>query len=220
MKAAWICLLVAWGLPGDRALAQGAGEPAEKVRACLPLATAERLECLEKLSHDLAPPPAEAVAPRAADVSPDGDTWIVSETTSPVDYSPITVATASSGSGPEGAAMRLSIQCRGGRTDLVIDGPAFARQGEGYVVSYAANGDKPAVLPAGPNASGRGLLIKVDVARLLGSLPDHGYVAFLVRSAQGPAQEGRYALAALKPVVGRLATPCRWPAAVVRAPGN
>ena len=48
---------------------------------------AERLECLEKLSR--------SIAPRLARHQQD-ENWIVSETTSPVNYTPIVAATTTS----------------------------------------------------------------------------------------------------------------------------
>ncbi len=211
MKIAAICLAFAFAPASADALAQGAGDAMEKLRACSLLGPAERLECLEKLSRDLAPPPrpVEAAAPAAA---PAADNWIVSETTSPVDYSPVAIATASASDGPDGSPLQLSIQCRGGRTDLVIGGPVFTRRAEEYVVSYFVNDGQPVVVAAGAPASGTGVAIRGDVVRLLASLPDRGEVAFRVTIRQGAALEGRYALAGLKVVLDRLAVSCRWPA--------
>ena len=151
----------------------------------------------------------------SASAAPEGaaaDNWIVSETTSPLDYSPVAIATASSSGGPDGATLQLSIQCRGGRTDLVIAGPALTRRGEDYVVSYAVNDGQPVVVAAGTPASGTGVAIRGDVVRLLASLPDRGEISFRVTPRQGAALDGRYALAGLKIVRDRLAGPCKWPA--------
>jgi len=212
MKAAGICAALAFALASAGAAAQGAGDAMEKLRACSALPQAERLECLEKLSRDIAPAPGPATPPEARP-APAADDWTVSETTSPLDYSPVAVATASSG-GPDGVSLQLSIQCRGGRTELVIGGPAIVRRSEDYVVSYAINDGAPLVLPAGMPASGTGVAIKGDVVRLLASLPDRGDVTFRVEARQGGAPvQGRYSLASLKIVRDRLAAPCKWPAA-------
>jgi len=217
MKIAAICLAFAFAPASADALAQGAGDAMEKLRACSLLGPAERLECLEKLSRDLAPPPrpVEAAAPAAAAAA---DNWIVSETTSPLDYTPVAIATASSRAGPDGA-MQLSIQCRGGRTDLVIGHPSLTLRAEDYVVSYAVNDSQPAMVAAGTAASGTGIALRGDVVRLLASLPDRGDIAFRVANRQGATLEGRYALAGLKTLLARLAVPCKWPAAV-GAPRN
>lgn len=212
MKTAAICLSVTLSIASQGTLAQGAGDAMEKLRACSLLAQAERLECLQKLSRDIAPPPAPATsAPEAAGTA---GNWIVSETTSPVDYSPITVATAASGAAADGTVMLLSIQCRSGRTDLVIDGPTLARRGEDYVVSYAVNSDPPVAVAAGTPASGTGIAIRADVVPLLASLPDRGDLTFRLVGRQGATLEGRYALAALRTVLDRLAGPCKWPTAI------
>jgi hypothetical protein len=225
MRIAAICVAFAFGWASAGAQAQGASDAMEKLRACSLLAPAERLKCLEKLSRDIGPPsppgPAASRAPPMAPaVTPAADNWIVSETTSPLDYSPVAVAiaTASSGGGPDGGTLQLSIQCRGGRTDLVIAGPALTRRGEDYLVSYGVNDGQPVVVATGTPASGTGVAIKGDVVRLLVSLPDQGEVAFRVTARQGAALEGRYALAGLKIVLGRLAVPCKWP--VAAAPRN
>ena len=76
-----------------------------------------------------------AVAP-PANSAPAEDGWIVSQTTSPVDYTPIATATISSREAAAGSAMQLSIRCRGGRTQLTVAGHALPGRGDGYVVSY------------------------------------------------------------------------------------
>ena len=96
----------------------------------------------------------------------------------------------------------------------MIGGPALARGGEDYVVSYAINDGSPLVVAAGTPASGTGVAIRGDVVRLLASLPDRGDVTFRVTARQGGAAlQGRYALSGLKIVRDRLAAPCKWPAA-------
>jgi hypothetical protein len=218
MRIAALCVAFVFGMASATAFAQGAADALEKLRACSLLAPAERLECLDKLSREITPSP-RAVASPAPKVAPAADNWIVSETTSPIDYTPVATATASSGGGPDGATLQLSIQCRGGRTDLVIAGPALTRRGENYVVSYAVDDGQPVVVAAGTPASGTGVAIKGDVVRLLASLPERGDVTFRLAARQGAAVEGRYALASLKTVRDRLTVPCKWPTAA-GAPRN
>ena len=219
MKTAEICLTFAFGLASSDAAAQGAADAMEKLRACSLLAPAERLDCLDKLSHDISPPPSRPATSSTSAVAPAADNWIVSETTSPLDYTPVAIATASSRAGPDGATLQLSIQCRGGRTDVVIGDPALTLRAEDYVVSYAVNDGQPAVVAAGTAASGTGVALRGDVVRLLASLPDRGDIAFRVTHRQGATLEGRYALAGLKTLLARLAVPCKWPA-TAGAPRN
>jgi hypothetical protein len=220
VKIATLCLAFAFAPASADALAQGTGDAMEKLRACSLLAQAERLGCLERLSRDIAPPPPpRPAAPPATGMAPAADSWIVSETTSPLDYTPVAIATAWSSGGPDGAALQLSIQCRGGRTDLVIGGPVFTRRAEDYGVSYFINDGQPVAVAAGTPPSGTGLAIRGDVVRLLASLPDRGDIAFRVAIQEGAALEGRYTLAGLKTVRDRLTVSCRWPTAA-GAPRN
>jgi hypothetical protein len=217
VKIATICLAFALGSASADAVAQGAGDAMDKLRACSLLAPADRLDCLEKLSRDITP--ARPAASPAPEVAPAADNWIVSETTSPLDYTPIAIATAFSIGAPDGAILQLSIQCRGGRTDLVIKSPALTGRGEDSVVSYVVNDGQPVVVAAGTPASGAGVAIRGDVVWLLASLPDRGNISFRVTPRQGAALDGRYDLTGLKIVRVRLAGPCKWPA-VAGAPRN
>jgi hypothetical protein len=213
MRTATIGAALTLWLASAGALAQDAGDVTEKLRACSQLANPERLECLEKLSRDIGPPsPPRPAVSSVPVVPPAASNWIVSETASPIDYTPVAIATASSSKGPDDPTMRLSIQCRGGRTDLVIDSPSLTHRVEEYVVSYGVNEAKPVVLVVNAAASGTGVAIMGDVVRLLASLPAKGEITFRVTDRQGGTLEGRYALDGLKVLLGRLAIPCKWPA--------
>src|SRR6185436_6658344 len=87
-----IALSVAFLVASEIAFAQGPADPMAHLRACAIIAEhAERLECLDKLSRDIAAPDRTARG---------GDNWIISETTSPVNYTPMVTATASSRGDP------------------------------------------------------------------------------------------------------------------------
>src|SRR5262249_6585858 len=65
---------------------------------------------------DLPLPIVLALTGGLAPVQAASDGWTVSETTSPIDYSPIATATIPSRNVVGGAAVQLAIRCRGGRT--------------------------------------------------------------------------------------------------------
>jgi hypothetical protein len=202
-----IPLSVALNVAGEIAFAQGASDPMAHLRACSTMEPRERLECLEKLSRDIAPP---------ARPAPAGDNWTVSETTSPVNYAPIVVATTSSRSGPDGSPMQLSIHCRGGRTELVVAGPAVSRGSGDYAISYRINDSQPVQLAGGSPSFGAGVAFTGDVVRLLQSLPDEGGIAVRVSARTGAAQDGYFLLGGLKTVRETIAAACKWPRAVAR----
>jgi hypothetical protein len=146
------------------------------------------------------------------------DNWLVSETTSPVDYSPILTATTFSRGGSDGA-MQLAINCRRGRTELVVAGPAVLRSAEEYTISYRLNADPPVQLAAVSPSFGSGVAVRGDVVRLLQSLPEEGSIAVRLTMRTGAALEGHFMLGGLKIMREKIATACRWPHAVAR-PGN
>jgi hypothetical protein len=203
MKA--IPLSLAFGIASGIALAQGAADPMAHLRACSLMEGAERLECLDKLARDIAAPDRAAGS---------GDNWIVSETTSPVDYTPMVTATASSRGGPDGFLMRLAIHCRGGRTELVVSGPAVSRRGADYTISYRVNDGQPVQLPAASPSFGTGAAFTGDVIRLLQSLPEDGHIAVRITARSGAPQDGHFLLGGLKSAREKLAGACKWPHAI------
>jgi hypothetical protein len=207
MKVDSIPLSVAFNVASGLALAQGASDPMEHLRACSLMEHAERLECLDKLSRSIAPP---------ARPAPDGDNWIVSETTSPVDYMPIVTATTFSRGGSDRPSMQLSIHCRGGRTELVVAGPVVSRSGGDYAISYRINDDQPVQLAAGSPSFGTGAAFTGDVVRLLQSLPEQGDIAVRLSTRAGAAQDGHFLLGGLKTVREKVAAACKWPHAVAK----
>jgi hypothetical protein len=207
MKTAAIPLAVAFGMVSRVVFAESASDPMAQLRACSLMERAERVECLEQLSRNIAPP---------ARPVPVGDNWVVSETTSPVDYMPIVTATTFSRGGSDGSPMQLSIHCRGGRTELVVAGPAVSRGSAEYAISYRINDDQPVQLAAGPPSFGTGAAFTGDVVRLLQSLPEQGDIAVRLSTRTGAAQEGHFLLGGLRMVREKLAAGCKWPRAVAR----
>ena len=202
MKTAAIPLCLAFELASAVAFAQSVTDPMAQLRACSLMQRAERLKCLDELSQNVAP---------AARPAPEVDNWIVSETTSPVDYTPIVAAKAASHGGSDGSSMQLSIHCRGGRTELVITGPAVTRRGVEYAISYRINGDRAVQLAAGSPSFGTGAAFTGDVVRLLQSLPEEGDIAIHLSTRTTAALDGSFSLGGLKMVRDKIAAACRWP---------
>jgi hypothetical protein len=205
MKA--IPLSVAFEVASRIAFAQDAADPMAHLRACSLMEHAERLECLDKLSREIAPPDRSVRS---------GDNWIISETTSPVNYTPMVTATASSRSGSDGSSMKLAIYCRGGRTELAVSGSAVSAAGADYTISYRINDRQPVQVPAGLPSFGSGAAFTGDVVRLLQSLPEEGHIAVRLTARSGAAQEGHFGLGGLKAAREKLAAACRWPHAIAR----
>jgi hypothetical protein len=142
--------------------------------------------------------------------------WIISETTSPVDYSPVVVATTRSQDSIESSAVQLSLYCRNGRTYLVLTGQAISGSGDDYVISYGINGDPPTRAGVGSSPFGTGIAFQGDVVNLLQSLPDEGEIAIRFAKQAGAAREANFSLSGLKVVRSKMAAACRWPRANTR----
>lgn len=205
-----IPLSVAFEIASGVALAQGAVDPMGHLRACAALESAARLECLDRLSRSMAPTDRPARGE---------DNWIVSDTTSPIDYTPIVTAKTFSRSESERSLTQLTIYCRSGRTELVVSGPALAGGGADQVIAYRINDAAPMQVAAGVPSFGSGAAFRTDVVHFLQSLPDEGGLNVRVVPRAGSAHEGQFALVGLKGVRARVAVACKWPNVVAR-PGN
>jgi hypothetical protein len=203
-----IPLIAAFELAGRIAFAQSESDPVAQLRACSLMERAERLECLDRLSRDIAAAPDRP--PRG------GDNWMVSETTSPVDYTPIVTAVTVSRSDADGSVMQLAMYCRGGRTELVVEGPAIAGKGDDYAISYRIDGNDPVQLLGGPSSFGTGAAFKGDIVRLLQSLPEEGGITIRISSRRGATREGTFSLNGLKTVREKLAASCKWPQGIAK----
>lgn len=212
MRLAALLWGLAIGVASMAAWAQGeAGDPVEQLRACAKLETAERLQCLERLSRDISPPPA-APAPTPPAAADDG--WLVSETTSPVDYTPVIIATRNARGG---SAMQLFINCRGGRVELALAIAELAR-GEVPAVSYRLNDGALLPVPSGVSSSGSAVAFGGDAVRLLASLPEEGTIAFRVSTRQGTTYDGEFTLNGLKAIRTKVAAACSASAPVASPP--
>jgi hypothetical protein len=159
---------------------------------------------------------ASALAQDLRSSLPATDNWTISETTSPVDYTPVVVAVTRSRDSAENSAMQLSVYCRNGRTSLVVTGQSISGRGEDYAVSYRVNADKPVQTGAGGPSSGGGAALQGDVVSLLQSLPEEGDIAIRLSPRMGAAREGYFSLRGLKAVRNKLAAACKWPQALAK----
>lgn len=209
MRTSAAPLAVAFSVACRIAYAQSTSGPTDAPRACSAMEESARLECREDLSRKIAPPDR-----RGSD-----DSWLISETTSPIDYSPILTATTSSVSGPNRAAMQLAIHCRKGRTEIVVAGPGLSRSPNEYALSYRLNADPPVQLAAASPSFGPGVSFGGDVLQLLQSLPDDGSIVVRLSPRTGAVQEGHFRLDGFKNVREKLAAACKWPHSVARPGG-
>lgn len=145
--------------------------------------------------------------------------WVVSQTTSPVDYSPIATATTASRKIAGVPALRLSIRCRGGRTELAISGPTITPPGDDYFISYRVNGGQSVNFGGVAPSFGDGVAFKGDAAALLQSFPADGELAVDVMPLRGSTQQGIFPLGGLETLRAKIGAICKWPH-VLAKPNN
>jgi len=209
---------------------------------CLQKARMSQLECLEHMSRGKAAgsvplekraetgstelPTATvlpdkstaAVSPeptaRSADVSskpPDTD-WIVSQTTSPIDYTPLITAVIRLPFTVKHAPTTLAMRCRGGRTEFLVrtEGTWRASRAREVQVDYQIN-DQPVVrLSWTVSADGRTAIYKDDPVALLQSLPEDARLKINVLDEPGASHEATFQLAGLDAVREKIAAACKW----------
>jgi hypothetical protein len=153
--------------------------------------------------------PARAVDSRSKPADTD---WIVSETTSPVDYAPLTTAAIRLPFSVKDAPTTFTMRCRGRRTDLLVRTEGIwrvSRAGE-VQVDYQIN-DQPSVrLAWTASTDGKTASYKDDAAGLLQSLPEGGRLKISVRDGPGPSHEATFQLAGLDAVREKIAVACKW----------
>ena len=163
---------------------------------------------------------AEETAPASPNEPPTGSSqnqpvdtaWVVSETTSPVDYSPLITAVIRSTSSVKDAPSTLAVRCRGLRTELLLrtEGAWRAARGSEIQVDYQIN-DQPFVrLPWAVSADGKTASYKDDAVGLLQSLPEGARLKISVFDRQGLGQEATFQLTGLDAVRKKIAVPCKW----------
>jgi hypothetical protein len=191
---------------GQLAAAQTADDALSQLKACAQKDDAERLECFDRLSRRTAEPKATG--------SITADYWTIAETTSPVDYSPLVVASTISLSTSDRAPSVLTISCRGGRTEVAVTRRDVSHPGQ-YVgsvtVAYQIN-SQPAIEQRWAAAKvGNGVAYSGDTVRFLRSLPDEGEFHIRVLDGRRILQEASFLLRGLDLVRDKMASACKWP---------
>jgi hypothetical protein len=154
------------------------------------------------------------ISPKTADIPtrPIGTSWLISETTSPVDYSPLVTALIRSTSQVKDAPSALAIRCRGRRTELMVrtDGTWTATRGRELRVDYQVN-DQPAVaLPWILSSDGKTATYKDDPVSILQSLPDGARLKINVADRASSSHEATFQIDGWDVVRNKIGTACKW----------
>jgi len=187
----------------SQAVCAQAGDAVDRLKACSQFEGMERLKCVDELLQEVAPDSTQ----------PQGPNWIISETTSPVDYRPQITALTTARASSQDAPSSLAIRCRAQRTELIISTTGSWKQAtDGEVkVLYRLNQEPPVEQRWGPAQTGRSFAFQGDVVRFLRSMPDSGQILVEVYAGKSPPYESTFKLAGLDPVRRKIAAACNWP---------
>ena len=197
---------------GQVVCAQSADDAVARFKSCLQLDGAARGECLEKLSQELSAASAPAPAPAPAPAQPSGADWVISETTSPIDYSPQITAAISLESAEKDAPSSFAIRCRGARIELLVGTTGSWRpsnNGE-FKVAYRIDDEPTIEAQWTALAGGRGAMFKGDITRLLRTLREEGRLSIRVYDWQGSAHETTFQIPKVDLVRQKVAAVCKW----------
>jgi hypothetical protein len=186
----------------SQAVCAQTGDAVDRLKACSQFEGMERLKCVDDLLQEMTPDSAP----------PQDPNWIISETTSPVDYRPQIAALTTARASSQDAPSSLAIHCRAHRTELIISTTGSWKQatdGEVKVV-YRINQEPPVEQRWKPAETGRGLAFQGDVVRFLRSMPDSGQILVKVYAGKSPPYESTFKLAGLDPVRRKIAAACNW----------
>ncbi len=187
----------------SQAVCAQAGDAVDRLKACSQFEGMERLKCVDELLQEVAPDSTQLQGPN----------WIISETTSPVDYKPQITALTTVRASSQDAPSSLAIHCRAHRTELIISTTGSWKQatdGEVKVV-YRINEEPPVEQRGRPAETGRSLAFRGDVVRFLRSMPDSGQILVKVYAGKAPPSESTFQLGGLDPVRRKIAAACNWP---------
>lgn len=181
----------------------GTDDAIGRLKACSRFDGMERLKCIDELLRGTADAPDSEVSQEP--------NWIVSETTSPIDYSPQIVAVTKANPSSPDAPASLAIRCRARRTELTISTSGAWRQDREVTVTYQINEEPPVEARWKRADNGRSLAFPGDVVRLLRSMPTSGQILVKVYAGRPAPYEGTFRLAGLEFVRRKIANMCNWP---------
>jgi hypothetical protein len=164
-----------------------------------------------EMTTGIAPPGAPA---RRVDIpaKPRDTDWIVSETTSPVDYSPLVTAVIRSTTSLQDAPNTLIIRCLGPRTEVLLrtEGTWRASRSSKVQVDYQIDDQPPVRLQWITSADGKTASYGNDAVGFLQSLPEGARLKIKVLDRVGSGHDATFQLAGLDAVRKQIAAPCKW----------
>jgi hypothetical protein len=203
MTRAWLAAIALAGL------CQAADAQLREATPCpMPGGPAQQ-ECSAKLWELLTGE--KAATKTTTSAPPRSGGWLVSETTSPVDYSPQVSASNLSHATAEDAPSSFAIRCRLRRIELSVSTAGIWKAPTNDQIRVAYRIDEQPTVEALWIAArdGHTASFKGDALQLLHSLPNSGLMSISVFDWQGPAHEAVFQLDGLAAVRQKILEACK-----------
>ncbi|QQN66051.1 hypothetical protein JIR23_10380 [Bradyrhizobium diazoefficiens] len=182
-----------------------AGDMPDGLKACAQLEGIEHMMCVDQQMGES--PEHSVQAP------PQSPNWIISETTSPVDYKPQIAAQTTARAGSKDGPASLVIRCRANRTELLLSTAGLSTKipSTEIKVVFQIN-DRPLVDERWRvTDGGRSLAFPGDAVRFIRSMPETGRFLVKMYAGTAPPEESKFELTGLEAVRRRFAEVCSWP---------
>jgi hypothetical protein len=168
------------------------------------------------------PSPPAASAAASAEVTqphePDTATlressWVVSETTSPVDFSPLITAVIRPASRLHDGPSSLTVRCRRGRTELSIwsDAGWHSARNDAVLVDHRVNKEPIVRQMWSLSADARTATYREDAVELLRSLPEGGLLSISLPDGDNARREATFLLTGWTAIRQKIEKLCKWP---------
>lgn len=155
----------------------------------------------------------------AAKISaPPANRWIVSETTSPIDYSPLVTAVLEPIQHGDNGPINLAVHCREKRIELTLQFPGNSRWRNEPQIHFQTEDQSPVQLDLSWSADGKIATVKDDPVLLLQSVPE-GSTLKIWASERAP-QDTTFQLVGLGDIKRKLAAACNWAPQQAQAPAT
>lgn len=167
----------------------------------------------------VSPPAASAAASVEATQPHEPDTatlressWVVSETTSPVDFSPLITAVIRPASRLRDGPSNLAVRCRRGRTELSIWSETGWHSARSDAVLVDHRVDKEPIVRQmwSLSADARTATYREDAVELLRSLPDGGLLSISLPDGDNLRREATFLLTGWTAVRQKIEKLCNW----------
>jgi hypothetical protein len=144
---------------------------------------------------------------------PTESSWVVSETTSPVDYRPLLVAVIRPTSSTQDGPSSLTVRCRGGQTELSIhtDGTWHAPRKRALPVDRQINDQAVVRQTWNLSVDAKTATYADDAVEMLRSLPDAARLTVGVPDGANARHQATFVLTGWNAVRKKIEAACKWP---------